>query len=768
MIVGEAFGAEEERKGEPFVGTSGQELNKMLHEAGIMRSECYVTNVVNARPPGNDINAWIADTKKHITPAHVAVRDKWVLPIIDAGIHSLLREIERVNPNVIIAFGNTALWALTGEWGISKWRGSLLTGPGGHKVIPTYHPAAILRQWDWRAVAVQDLRRAAAHRLTPEVPVPTKRYTVRPSFHGAIAALGLLLVQLGRGEIEWIDFDLETRAGHIACAGISWSRADALCLPFMCIENPAGYWPPDEEAYIVLALYRVLTHPGVRVRGQNLLYDAQYTYRHWHFVPRVAQDTMIAQHSMFCGQPKRLDFLASMYCENYRYWKDDGKQWSPKMGEEQLWVYNLDDCTNTREVGEVEQATITSMGLTEVDAFQQRLFWPVLQAMQRGVRIDKDQRDRMALELQDELAVREGYFSSVLGHSLNPRSPKQMAELFYNDLGVAPVMKRGKPGKPATVTCDDDALKIIAAREPICRPLVKAIQEFRSIGVFLSTFVLMPLDRDGRMRCSYNICGTETYRLSSSENAFDSGGNLQNIPKGMVAKDPDDLSLPNIRKLFIPDPGYTFFDMDLDRADLQVVVWESGDDELKSMLREGVDMHSENAKVLGISRQLAKSWVHGTNYGGGPRTMAQNCGITIHQAEQMRARWFSAHPGIQNWHARTEAFLRSNHYVENKFGCRRYYFDRIDGLLPQALAWIPQSTVACVINRAWVNIYETLPQIQVLLQVHDSLAGQIPTHRLAHLLPAMESASQIIVPYDDPLVIPVGIKTSPNSWGDVE
>lgn len=766
MLVGEAYGETEERSSEPFVGTSGKELNLMLHEAGIMRSECYTTNVVNARPPGNDLSVWIAEKKKDITPAHLLLRDRYVLPIVKAGYESLLREIELVRPHVIIAFGNIALWTLTGEWGISKWRGSLLLGPGGVKVIPTYHPAAILRQWDWRAIAVQDLRRARTHSSSREFSPPPRNYTLRPSLETTLSILKGLASSLSSGALEWIDFDLETRAGHIACAGLSWSRSDAICIPFMCVERWEGYWTPEEEPLVVHALYSVLTHPRVKVRGQNLLYDCQYTYRHWHFVPRVAQDTMISHHSMFSGLPKRLDFLASMYCENYRYWKDDGKTWTKEMGEEQLWAYNCDDCVNTREVGEVELANLSSMGLEAVDAFQHELFWAVLQAMQRGVRINSAARGKFALELQDEMAKREAFFREVLGHPLNPRSSIQMIRLFYDDLKIPPVVTRAKKNSPAHVSCDDKALDKIISREPIVIPLVKAIREYRSLGVFLSTFVLAPLDTDGRMRTAYNICGAETYRFSSSENAFGSGTNLQNVPSGSDPSDPNELSLPNVRKLFIPDPGYTFFDMDLDRADLQVVVWESDDEELRQALLEGVDMHSVNAKVLGISRPLAKAWVHGTNYGGGPRTMAANCGISIHQAELMRRRWFEAHPGIKAWHERTENELRTQHYVSNKFGYRRYYFDRVDGLLPQALAWIPQSTVACVINRAWVNIFRNLPQAQILLQVHDSLAGQFPTHLRSTILPAMQSLSRITVPYDRPLIIPTGIKTSEVSWGD--
>jgi DNA polymerase-1 len=430
--------------------------------------------------------------------------------------------------------------------------------------------------------------------------------------------------------------------------------------------------------------------------------------------------------------------------------------------EEERWAYNAEDCVRTAECARAETSTLTQLGLVEVDAFQQSMIHPVLQAMLRGVRIDKDARAKMAMELIEEMGKREAYFEFILGHPLNPRSPKQMMALFYDDLKLPIQIKRGT-GRP---TLDDDALTKLGNREPIIRPLLKAIAEQRSLGVFLSTFVKAPLDSDGRMRCSYNICGTETYRLSSSENAFGSGTNLQNVPKGNEAGDPDALSLPNIRKLFVPDPNYTFFDMDLDRADLQVVVWEADDSELKAMLKAGVDVHAENAKVLGVSRHLAKVWVHGTDYGGGPRTMAINCGITVNEAEKMQKRWFGAHPGIERWHRRVEVALRTKHQVENKFGYRRFYFDRVEGLLSEALAWIPQSTVAITVNRIWKALYDAEPEVQVLLQVHDSLAGQFPTRAAEVLLPRMRELSRVVIPYDDPLIIPVGIKTSTISWGD--
>jgi DNA polymerase len=169
MIIGEAPGEEEVRQGMPFVGSSGQELSRMLQEAGILRSECYVSNVVNARPPGNEIGAWVALKKKEITSTHIPLRDRQVLPIVKEGYEQLLREIDLVQPNVIVACGNLALWSLTGQWGVTKWRGSELRLDAMFKdqgeterpkVIPTIHPAAVLREWAFRPIVVTDLKRA--------------------------------------------------------------------------------------------------------------------------------------------------------------------------------------------------------------------------------------------------------------------------------------------------------------------------------------------------------------------------------------------------------------------------------------------------------------------------------------------------------------------------------------------------------------------------------------------------------------------------------
>jgi len=130
-----------------------------------------------------------------------------------------------------------------------------------------------------------------------------------------------------------------------------------------------------------------------------------------------------------------------------------------------------------------------------------------------------------------KVAVRDAWLLDVIGHEVNIKSPKQMAEFFYQEMGQKEIKKRNAEGG-YSVTANDEAMHKIAEREPILQPITRKIAELRSLGVFHSTFVQAPLDIDGRLRCSFNICGTETYRFASSKNAFDSRHQLPKHPQG--------------------------------------------------------------------------------------------------------------------------------------------------------------------------------------------------------------------------------------------
>lgn len=784
MIVGEAPGEEEARKGLPFVGTSGAELDRMLSEAGILRSTCFVTNVVRVRPPGNDIAVFFADRKSDRTMQHVELNGKWCLPVVMEGIQLLKREIEMCQPDVIIALGNTALWALTGNWGITSWRGSellctlQLSLDYKPKVIPTYHPALVLRQWSWRQTAVHDLRRVKRHVGSREYVPRDYSFIIRPDFPTACAVLDGLLAELDRGTTFNLAGDCETRAGHIDCFGIAWNKTSALCIPFMTMAgDPAGYWPHAEEFELVHRLHRINDHPNfLGWIGQNFAYDAQYSFRHWKFIPKLAHDTMLSHHAMFSNSQKGLDYLASMYCEQYVYWKDDLKEANKNLSDDQRWRYNCEDCVRTFEVSEGEQRAIQSLvphwpKLPAVHRFQQDMFYPVLKTMIRGVRNDSAKRGEFALMLQDEIAKREQWFIDILGEPINPKSPKQMQELFYGTFGQKPIFNR----KTKTITCDDEALNKLATREPLLRPLVRKVLEHRSLGVFLSTFVNAALDADGRIRCSFNIAGTETYRFSSSQNAFGSGLNLQNIPSGNEGD--DELDLPNVRKLFIPDPGNTFYDIDLSSADLRIVVAEAQCDEMQAMLDGGADPYTETAKEYYRDPTITKKdprrnryfkpLAHGTHYLGTPAGLAERIGLSVHEVDRIQKWYYGKYPEIKQWQEDFKDQLAKRRYVENVFGYRAYCFDRIEGTVyNQFIAWIPQSSVACLINRAYMHIFEHHPEIEVLLQVHDSLAGQYPTHLGEEAKRKIVAAAEIPLPYARPITIPVGVKVSDVSWGD--
>lgn len=227
---------------------------------------------------------------------------------------------------------------------------------------------------------------------------------------------------------------------------------------------------------------------------------------------------------------------------------------------------------------------------------------------------------------------------------------------------------------------------------------------------------------------------------------------------------------PNVRKWFVPDLGHTMFDVDLQQADAQIVAWEADDEELKAIFRDpNLDLHDENCRAIfgkysKRGRQMAKAGVHATNYGSSARTMARHLGITVAMAEAFQRKWFDAHPNIKDWHRRIEGQLMANRTVSNKFGFKIRYFGRVEQLLPEALAWIPQSTVGRIINEGLNNL-EDHPTIIPLIQVHDSIVGQFPNSFWPRRK-EIRTALSITVPYDDPLVIGVDMDASRQSWGD--
>lgn len=248
--------------------------------------------------------------------------------------------------------------------------------------------------------------------------------------------------------------------------------------------------------------------------------------------------------------------------------------------------------------------------------------------------------------------------------------------------------------------------------------------------------------------------------------------------------------LPNLRDLIIPDTQASLIDMDLARADMQIVAWESGAVRLKEILREekreidqawlekrppdkSKDAHSNNAlELFGKAdkkhRDLGKKIGHAADYLVTPKRCAQDAGILVVEAERFIKKWFTLNPEILDWHDRIQNQLRSERIVRNCWGYRRPFYGRIDDCLPEAVAWIPQSTIGILINHILCEVDEKVAGVETLLQVHDSLLFQTPTIALHPIIAKIREVAQIPLNYSDPLTIPVGFKTSHISWGKVE
>lgn len=238
----------------------------------------------------------------------------------------------------------------------------------------------------------------------------------------------------------------------------------------------------------------------------------------------------------------------------------------------------------------------------------------------------------------------------------------------------------------------------------------------------------------------------------------------------------DRFKFPNIRSMFVPDPGYEFFDIDLDSADLRIVVWESDCTEMKAMFAAGRKPYVEVAKEYyrdptitkhHSSYPAFKSLCHGTNYLGKAAGVAPRVGLLVHEVDRIQKWYFGKFPQIKAWQDDIIKRITTDRYIRNVWGYRLNFFDRIsEQSFREGVAWIPQSSVGILINHAYVNIDRNLPDVQVLLQVHDSLAGQYPYADAVRHREAVVREAAVALPYPDPLVIPVGIKTSTRSWGD--
>lgn len=316
-LVGEAPGSEESSSLRPFVGPSGQELRRMLRTVGVNLDDCFRTNVFSRQPPGNNLSTLCTPNpspeSRRLGPLTSAPQ-LWVhddhLPELDR----LRAELADCRPNIIIALGNTASWALLGDTGINTLRGTVhvtdFIPSRQTKVVPTYHPSAVLRQWDTRVIAIADLEKAHAEAATPNVSYDNTELWLAPTFDD--------LEEFGRLHLAHaaeVATDVETRRGQIDCVSFAPRPDISICVPFWNRDG-TNYWPTVEaEVAARRWVGSWLAKPDLVKVMQNGLYDTQYFLREGYVLQACTEDTMLAHHSLYSELRKGLGFLGSIYCQ---------------------------------------------------------------------------------------------------------------------------------------------------------------------------------------------------------------------------------------------------------------------------------------------------------------------------------------------------------------------------------------------------------------------------------------------------------------------
>lgn len=408
------------------------------------------------------------------------------------------------------------------------------------------------------------------------------------------------------------------------------------------------------------------------------------------------------------------------------------------------------DCCVTLEVFEQLSKLLTPEGSSTPEFpiaydFERALQAPALDMMLRGFKVDQYARyEGIERTKAESLIIRsqlDELADSVWGRPLNPGSPKQLRDFFYGAMHL-----------PEHWISIHGEKKLSLNREVLekleqyfhARPIIALIIEARDLAK-RQQVLESEIDKDGRMRTSYNIAGTNTGRWSSSANVEGAGTNLQNIT-------------PELRRMFVADRGWKLCGIDLEQAESREVGFLCGtlfDDWRYLDACEGGDLHTYTARLIWPStlpwkghpledkklaerkfyrdfsyRDMSKRGGHGSNYLGTPWTMARHLKVPTALMENFQRAYFEAFPAIPRWHRAVAEQLQRSGVLTTPFGRRRQFFGRRDDdtTLRKAIAFGPQSATGDRLNLGLWRIWRYMPEVQLLAQVHDAVYFQYSEH----------------------------------------
>jgi uracil-DNA glycosylase len=353
FLLGEAYGENEEKIQRGFVGPAGIQLLKLLDEAEVIKltfqdrtyisryykeydpwlidavwqlhPELHRSNVFQQHPPGNKLEFFCGAKAEGIVGYGPLLKSKYVRKEFTTELDRLGDEILSIDPNLIVCLGNSALWALTGHTGITKYRGTTITSShtiSGYKLLCTYHPSAVLRQWEIRPTTIIDLSCINREKDFGHVQRPHCEIWIEPEIEDIRT-----FIHLHIASCELLSVDIETSGTQITIIGFAPRPDLAIVIPFFDPRKASrSYWPNAEAECKVWELVRsVLEDQSIPKLFQNGLYDIAFLWRVIGLPTYGAkEDTMLLHHSLQPEALKGLGYLGSIYTD-HGAWKVERK-----------------------------------------------------------------------------------------------------------------------------------------------------------------------------------------------------------------------------------------------------------------------------------------------------------------------------------------------------------------------------------------------------------------------------------------------------------
>ncbi|MCS6894784.1 MAG: DNA polymerase I [Bacteroidia bacterium] len=384
----------------------------------------------------------------------------------------------------------------------------------------------------------------------------------------------------------------------------------------------------------------------------------------------------------------------------------------------------------------------------------------------RGVRIDVEYLHQLNAEYEKELTALEAEAHRLAGETFNLNSTKQLSELLFGKLGL-PVQRKTPKGQPAT---DEEALQALVHRHPLIEVLLRYRELYKLRYTYGEGLLRSIHPKTGRVHTTFQQAVAATGRLSSQN------PNLQNIPIRTEAG-------KRFRKAFVAGaPGWVLLSADYSQIELRIAAALSGDPQMIADFQTGRDIHTATAqRLFGVEevtadmRRTAKMVNFGIIYGITAHGLVQRLGGTISrtEAQHLIQQYFRRYPGVHAYIQTQIKRVEQLGYAETLLGRRRYIphihsQNKAQKAEAERLAINTpiQGTAADMIKLAMIKLWKRLPEVPMLLQIHDELLWEVPAERVEDIAPIIQTEMAQALPLPNGVPVEVEIKVGQN-WLDM-